>query len=308
MRAALAGVHLGPAPLSGPHAVTGVLPAHPARRQPARTTGGLLPLAALLLLCTLLGLFGLTRAFADRRDAPRTPVAGVVATATTAPTAVLAGATSTAAPALAPTQPPAPPTPAPAAKPTPAPTARPTPAPTATPAPTPAAPAGPGNKPTEPKGKDKGPKKEKNYDPYQLQGAYRRTDGRLYGLPEVALYGAGTHYDTGALAFTFDETPAGPVVLVLSGLDDERPDHCRLQALLNNQVVFDGASSFPNAPASDNGEGGPPRYWGEMRIPLPPGVLKAGPNTLVLRNGTPGKELGIPYLLIHGVTLIEGES
>jgi hypothetical protein len=67
-------------------------------------------------------------------------------------------------------------------------------------------------------------------------------------------------------------------------------------------------SSFPNAPASDNGEGGPPRYWGEMRIPLPPGVLKAGPNTLVLRNGTPGKELGIPYLLIHGVTLIEGES
>jgi hypothetical protein len=287
-----------------------VLPTRLAQRQPARASGNLLPLAALLLLCTLLGLFGLTRVFADRRDAPSTPVAGVVATATTAPAVVPAVATSTAAPALAPTNPPAPivaPT-SPPAQPTPAPAAKPTPAPTATPAPTPAAPAGPGNKPADPKGKDKGPKKEKNYDPYQLQGAYRRTDGRLYGLPEVALYGAGTHYDTGTLAFTLDETPAGSVMLVLSGLDDERPDHCRLQALVNNRVVFDDTSSFPNAPASDNGEGGPPRYWGEMRISLPPGVLKVGPNTLVLRNGTPGKELGIPYLLIHGVTLVEGES
>jgi len=272
------------------------------------------------LLCVLLGLFGLTRVFADKRDAPQTPVAGGVATATTAPAAVPAVATNPVAlapaptsppvPAVAPTQPPAKPTAVPPTKPAPIPTATPAPVPTATPAPPPpAAPAGPGNKPDNPdKGKDKGPKKEKNYDPYQLQGAYRRTDGVLYGLPEVALYGAGTSYAAGTLTFTLDDVPDGPAVLVLSGLDDERPDHCRLQALVNNRVVFDGASTFPNAPANDNGEGGPPRYWGDMQIPLPAGVLKVGPNTLVLRNGTPGKELGIPYLLIHSVTVVEGES
>ncbi|MGN6359253.1 MAG: protein kinase domain-containing protein [Thermomicrobiales bacterium] len=308
MRGVLVGIRLGPAPPGGPRAVTGVLSAHPARRQTASANGSLLPLAALLLLCLLLGLFGLTRVFADKRDAPTTPVAGVVATATTVPAAMPAVAATTVAPTPAPTSPPAPvvaPT-QPPAKPTPAPTAKP--APTATPAPPPpAAPAGPANKPDNP-GKGKGPKKEKNYDPYQLQGAYRRTDGVLYGLPEVALYGADTPYAAGTLTFTLDDIPDGAAALVLSGLDDERPDQCRLQVLLNNRVVFDGASTFPNTPDGDNGVGGPPRFWGDMQISLPAGVLKAGPNTLVLRNATPGKELGIPYMLIHGITLVEGES
>ena len=142
------------------------------------------------------------------------------------------------------------------------------------------------------------------FSPYDLAGAYRRSDGALYGRPEVALYGAGSGYNEGTVAFDLRGTVSGDVSLVLTGLDDERAERCNLQVLLNGAQVFNGADSFPNTPTTDNGEGGGDRYWGQMRVTIPASALRQGRNTLTLRNTTPWQgSLGIPYILISDLRL-----
>ena len=141
-----------------------------------------------------------------------------------------------------------------------------------------------------------------NFKPDQLQGAYRRDDGKLYGLPEVALYGEGTGYNQGTVNFRANNVPDGTLTLTLIGLDDERNDRCRLQVILNGTTVFDGANTFPNTSQGDNGEGGKERYWDKMTIRVPAGTLRNGTNTLILRNRTPGPNIGIPYILINDVS------
>ncbi len=138
--------------------------------------------------------------------------------------------------------------------------------------------------------------------PYSLSGSYKRDDGRLYGRPEVALYGAGTKYPRGTVNFNLDAVPSGKLLLNLTGIDDERAAHCTLQVIINGTIVFSGPNTFLNATGSDNGEGGPDRLWGQMQITVPPVVLKSGPNTLVLSNTTPSTDqLGIPYILINEI-------
>ncbi len=138
--------------------------------------------------------------------------------------------------------------------------------------------------------------------PYQLQGAYKRDDGKLYGLPEIALYGEGSGYSQGTVNFKLDGKPDRNVYLILTGLDDERAEHCQFQISLNGVVVYDRANSFPNVPNNDNGEGGTPRFWGQLAIPLTPDTFVPGTNTLVLRNKTPwAGYLGIPYILINSL-------
>ena len=43
-----------------------------------------------------------------------------------------------------------------------------------------------------------------------------------------------------------------------------------------------------------------------MTIPLPPGLLQAGTNTLTLRNQAAGSDLGVPYILISDIAFEEG--
>ncbi len=142
------------------------------------------------------------------------------------------------------------------------------------------------------------------FTPYQLQGAYRRDDGVLYGLPAVALYGQGSGYNEGTLMFQVAQLPDGAIQLVLTGLDDERAEHCRLQVIINGVAIFDDLNAFPNVPDGDNGVGGQSRYWQQMVVAVPEGVLREGRNTLTLRNRTPGAKPGIPYILIHDLGFV----
>lgn len=139
---------------------------------------------------------------------------------------------------------------------------------------------------------------------YDLSGAYKRDDGTLYGLPQIALYGAGSTYNEGTVNLTAVTIPSSDrkIFLVLSGLDDERNERCNLQVLLNGMIIFDGPNTFPNVPNGDNGVGGNERYWGEMSIAVPNNALKAGANTLTVRNTTPSLGyLGPPYMLISAI-------
>lgn len=141
--------------------------------------------------------------------------------------------------------------------------------------------------------------------PVDLKGTYSRDDSTLYGRPEVALYGAGSGYEQGTVTFKLNGTPR-KLNLRLTGLDDERAEHCQFQVLVNDRVVFEGASSFPNTPGNDTGVGGSDRFWGQMSVAIPPEVLKVGNNTVILRNLTPWSgSLGIPYILINTLEFAE---
>jgi hypothetical protein len=116
----------------------------------------------------------------------------------------------------------------------------------------------------------------------------------------VALYGAGSGYEQGTVNFKLESLPPAKVFLVLTGLDDERRENCNLKVTLNGTVIYNGPSGFPDVPTSDNGEGGPDRYWGQFEIAVPVNLFKAGTNSLVLSNTTPWTgQLGIPYILIN---------
>lgn len=241
---------------------------------------------------------------------PRPTVAPIVVPSTATalpPTATALPPTATAVPTALPTVPPTVPPPPPTVPPTVPPTIAPTPLPTVAPtvvpptATAPPAPAPPG------RGQGNGGAPQAAaFDTTQLQGAYRRDDGKLYGLPAAALYGAGTSYSQGTFAFRASNVPGGGLQLVLIGLDDERQEHCRLQIVLNGTTIFDDADTFPNVPPSDNGEGGKVRYWGRMMIVIPDGLVHDGDNTLVLRNRTPGPGLGVPYILINNIGIATG--
>lgn len=139
-----------------------------------------------------------------------------------------------------------------------------------------------------------------NFVPYQIEGAYQRPDWRLYGRRVVALYGAGSGYDEGVWTFTVEAIPDTPLVLSFIGLDDERPEQATLQVRVNDVTAFAGPTSFPNVPADDNGEAAGDRYWARMNIPIPPGALRIGTNTLTLRNTAPwAGSLTSPYILIN---------
>jgi serine/threonine-protein kinase len=138
----------------------------------------------------------------------------------------------------------------------------------------------------------------------QLEGAYDRTDHTLFGRTEKALYGAGSDYNQATINFKLDLAPAGKPVLQLSGLDDERAAHCNFEVLVNGVSIFNGPNAFPNVPNTDTGVGGGDRYWATMTLPVPASALKAGSNTIILRNTTPWNgSLGIPYILINTVSL-----
>jgi tRNA A-37 threonylcarbamoyl transferase component Bud32 len=292
----------------------------PAAKAATARRGGLgcvLPLLGVLILLLTAALVVLARNFGSAPRPEATAVSGVLPEPTGAAVA-LASPTATAtpppptptprAPTAVPTEVPAPVVVPPTATHVP-PTATPLPptpkppAPTQTPAPKPAPTATP-TTPAQGNGSG-GQPQSGELSPYQLQGAYRRDDGTLYGLPEVALYGEGSGFNEGTVAFTLQLRPGEGAVLVLTGLDDERNDHCRLQVVLNGVAVFDGPNTFRNVPPNDNGLGGGPRYWNQMTIPLPPNALHQGRNTLTLRNRTPGAAPGIPYILISAIALAE---
>lgn len=282
---------------------------------PAGRLGTLLAplLLVLFLLGLLLGGLALARSYtAGSRAAADNPTGGPVAEATLPAVVPPAPAVVAPSPTTAPTPPPLP-----AVAPTapPMPTALPILAPTATPAaprPTPTTP------PPRPTATPAPPRPTATAPPPaaapgttalrvgagELAGAYRRTDGTLYGRPEVALYGAGSGYNEASIGLRYTGDRAGQVVLLLVGLDDERGEHCGMQIILNGVVVFDGRTAFPNVPTSDNGVGGPDRYWGQMRVAVPASAFRVGNNTLTIRNTTPWQgALGIPYFLINELVI-----
>jgi hypothetical protein len=133
------------------------------------------------------------------------------------------------------------------------------------------------------------------------RGGYYQGNGRFYGRPWVALYGAFSDYPRATLTFRLDGEPTAAATLIVTGLDDELAEPNQLAIEINGQQVFNGTSPFPNWDGIGNGAGA---AWTPVTITLPPGLLRAGRNEIAIANLTPAANFGAPpYILLSDATL-----
>jgi hypothetical protein len=114
-------------------------------------------------------------------------------------------------------------------------------------------------------------------------GSYKKGDQGVFRTKGV-LFGSDTTYGAMECAFTLESAPAGPVTLVLNGVDDPAGWTNTLSVSVNGATVGDPVS-FPDSLEKDN-----TRYligWTDVKRTLPAGLLKAGLNTLRIANTRP---------------------
>ncbi len=128
-----------------------------------------------------------------------------------------------------------------------------------------------------------------------------------YGRPWSALYGASSSYPRARLTFSLDADPAGETILTVTGLDDDWSALNEISLEVNGAQVFVGQSPFPNWDGVGNGANA---AWTDIAFTIPPGIIRAGPNTIEIANLTPGNNFSAPpYVLLADATLqISGSS
>lgn len=262
----------------------------------------IVPLLVFLLLALVIAAIVLASQGDDDNNSPiiaASPTTEATPTATLEPTATLT-------PTVEPTQTPSP-TPEPTQTPTPTPeptqTPTPTPEPTQTPTPEPPTPTLEPPTPTVPPVPTvafntpfplsvvpqrifQGPSVTINAGDFD--GAYRRDDGRLYGLPAVHLYGGDSDVHTGTATFQINNAATQYVLVTVTGMDDEQTSHVPMQLWLNDYLIWEGPSPFNNESWTDVA-------WLVGDI----GALPAGQNTLTIVNAADDGGIGEPpWMLI----------
>jgi hypothetical protein len=186
---------------------------------------------------------------------------------------------------------PAPGSPVPTATPSPSPAAP----PTSTPSPTPVPP------PTVAPTATLAPNRMLTFAAEDWVGGYYRGDGRWYGRTWVAIYGQASPYPAAWLTLSLDATPTGPATLTITGLDDEWAAQNPIVVLVNGTVLYNGVSPWPNWDGVGHGENA---VWTPATFAIPPGVLQAGANQIVVANRSPSANFGLPpYVLVSEATL-----
>lgn len=126
---------------------------------------------------------------------------------------------------------------------------------------------------------------------YQQDPALQDT----YGRPWLAIYGAASDYPRATLAFELDEAPTTPVVMTLSGLDDELETLNRIAVDVNGARVYEGDSFFANWDMTT----GDPTVWSQVRLTIAPELLRDDENAITLLNLEPEANVeGPPYILL----------
>ncbi|MEZ4521820.1 MAG: protein kinase [Thermomicrobiales bacterium] len=120
-------------------------------------------------------------------------------------------------------------------------------------------------------------------DDFVEGGAYRRTDGVLYGRPAAHLYSQQTEYPSTTVTFSAGESPSAFVGLAITGMDDEIPGSVPCRILLNGNLVWEGPSPFGNEQWTTVG-------WEIGNL----GWIEDGDNELTFEVTAPAGEFGLP--------------
>ncbi len=127
------------------------------------------------------------------------------------------------------------------------------------------------------------------------QGGYANNKAGVYPGDFVSLYGAKSKYPSASVSFNSADVPQGMTGLQVTGLDDEWPQHEKIEVSLNGTVIYSGPSTFPNwYPGM--------RQPGTMCFTLPPDLLVQGPNRLAISDREPDANFGTPPYVLVGAT------
>ncbi|MDD5727720.1 MAG: DUF4838 domain-containing protein [Victivallales bacterium] len=77
------------------------------------------------------------------------------------------------------------------------------------------------------------------------------------------------------LPLSLEQEITEPAMLILEGIDDDKPGVSSFKVVVNGKELFSGPNPFPE------------KNWGKMTIGIPGGVLRAGKNRIELLNTTP---------------------
>jgi SH3-like domain-containing protein len=110
------------------------------------------------------------------------------------------------------------------------------------------------------------------------------------GSTATWIYG-GNRYTTMAATFDITSAPSGGATLTIRGLDSEGSDKTPLRILVNNYIVYDGNSPFPDDDVE--GPGGPPT-WGSSVWSFDASILREGQNSVAIYNLSSTGKVGKP--------------
>ncbi len=129
-------------------------------------------------------------------------------------------------------------------------------------------------------------------DDFVAGGAYRRTDGELYGRPAAHLYSQETEYPQTTVAFTVGGQPELPdsyIGIVIIGMDDELPGKVPCRLSLNGVVIWEGPAPFGDETWTEVG-------WRVGNLEL----LQPGNNRLTFEVLSESGDFGLPpWLLLN---------
>ena len=131
------------------------------------------------------------------------------------------------------------------------------------------------------------------------QGGYTNNKAGVYPGDFVSIYGQNSDYPSASVTFNSADVPKNMTGLLVTGLDDELPQHEKIEASLNGTVIFSGPSTFPNwFPGM--------KQPGTMCFKMSPDLLEQGGNQLVIINREPDANFGTPpYVLLGGTEFVD---
>jgi hypothetical protein len=130
---------------------------------------------------------------------------------------------------------------------------------------------------------------------------YYQGNGRFYGRPWAAVYGAFSAYPRATILFRIAGPVTGPATFTFTGLDDEWAAPNPLAIEVNGAVLFSGPSPFANWDGVGNGANA---AWTLVTFTIPPEMLREGRNEISVGNLSPtGNFNAPPYVLLSDATL-----
>jgi hypothetical protein len=127
-----------------------------------------------------------------------------------------------------------------------------------------------------------------------FQGGFRNTGASIYRQRSATwVYGAQTAFSTMSASFDLPGPPAGAARLVVVGLDSEDGPKTPISVSVNGAELFSGPAPFENDTADPDFENAP-APWREQAWTIPPAALRAGPNTVEIRNLAASTSVGTP--------------
>ncbi len=114
-------------------------------------------------------------------------------------------------------------------------------------------------------------------------GAAHRFGQSMHGEQVNYVYSAANGPDAVMSAsFEVKKAPVGPMFLHLKGRNDDAAGTCKIRVALNDKTLLEGPAPFP----ADK--------WATHRIEIPSGLLRTGPNQVVISNIEPAGVVGMP--------------